>query len=75
MELKKAYFKVIGMYCTSCSHIIEKQLKKEYAIKKVDIDFMTNSLMVVYNSDLISIKQIKDKLENSGYKISSRYLA
>jgi copper chaperone len=63
-----AKFKVVGMYCTTCKPIVEKQLKGEQAIKKIDIDFMTDSVIVEYNPELISKEEIKKKLEDSGYK-------
>jgi copper chaperone len=70
MAIQKASFKVIGMYCTTCKPIVEKQLKGEQAIKKIDIDFMTNSVIIEYDAQLITKEQIKKKLENSGYKFS-----
>ena len=68
MELQKALFRVVGMYCSTCKPIVEKQLKGEQAIKKIDIDFMTDSVMVEYDSKLITKEKIREKLENSGYK-------
>jgi Cu+-exporting ATPase len=70
MPIQKAMFKVIGMYCTTCKPIIEKQLKGEPAIKKIDIDYMTDSVVVEYDSDLITKEEIKKRLENSGYHFS-----
>ena len=70
MPLQKAFFKVIGMYCTTCKPIVEKQLKGELAIKKIDIDYMTDSVTVEYDSDMITKEEIKKRLENSGYKFS-----
>ena len=32
---EKAFFKVVGMYCTSCKPIVEKQLKDEEGVKKI----------------------------------------
>jgi copper chaperone len=63
-------FKVIGMYCTTCKPIVEKQLKGEQAIKKIDIDYMTDSVVVGYDSNLITKEEIKNRLENSGYHFS-----
>ena len=68
MELQKALFRVVGMYCSTCKPIVEKQLKGEHAIKKIDIDFMTDSVVVEYDSELINKEDIREKLENSGYK-------
>jgi copper chaperone len=70
MPIQKALFKVIGMYCTTCKPIVEKQLKGEQAIKKIDIDFMTDSVVVEYDPALITKEEIKKRLENSGYQFS-----
>jgi Cu+-exporting ATPase len=69
MAFRKALFKVIGMYCTTCKPIVEKQLRGEQAIRRIDIDFVTDSVIVEYDS-LITQEEIRSRLENSGYKFS-----
>jgi copper chaperone len=56
------------MYCTSCKPIVDKQLKNEQAVKKIDIDYMTDSVIVEFDPSFITKLEIKDKLEKSGYK-------
>jgi copper chaperone len=56
------------MYCISCKPIVEKQLRDELAVKKIDIDYMTDSVIVEFDPSLITKQQIKDRLEKSGYK-------
>lgn len=68
METEKALFKVVGMYCITCKPIVEKKLKDEKAIKKIDIDYMTDSVVVEFDPSLISKEEIKNRLEKSGYK-------
>jgi copper chaperone CopZ len=68
MKTDKALFKIVGMYCTSCKPIVEKQLKDEEAIKKIDIDYMTDSVIIEFDPSLIKKEEIKDRLEKSGYK-------
>lgn len=58
------------MYCTTCKPIVEKQLEGEQAIKRIDIDYMTDSVVVEYDSGLITKEEIKKRLENSGYRFS-----
>ena len=65
MKTEKAFFRVVGMYCKP---IVEKQLKDEEAIKKIDIDYMTDIVVVEFNPSLISKEEIKSRLESSGYK-------
>jgi Cu+-exporting ATPase len=56
------------MYCVSCKPIVEKQLKGEDAIKKIGVDYMTDSGVVDYDSALINKEEIKGRLEKSVYK-------
>jgi Cu+-exporting ATPase len=67
-KLEKAFFKVVGMYCTTCKPIVEKQVKDEPAVKRIDINYMTDSIVVEYDSSSITKEEIKEKLEKSGYK-------
>ena len=68
LQTEKARFKVVGMYCATCKPIVENQLRGEQAIKKIDIDFMTDSVIVEYDPALTTKEKIKERLENSGYK-------
>jgi Cu+-exporting ATPase len=68
MKTKKALFKVVGMYCITCKPIVEKQLRGEEAVKKIDIDYMTDSVTVEFDPLLITKEEIKNRLERSGYK-------
>ena len=56
------------MYCIPCKPIVEKQLKDEEAVKKIDIDYMTDSIVVEFDSSMITKEEIKNRLEGSGYK-------
>lgn len=56
------------MYCTTCKPIVEKQLKNNIGIKKIDINYMTDSVVIEFDPTLTNIKEIKESLENSGYK-------
>ncbi len=67
-QIERALFKVVGMYCVSCKPIVEKQLKDENGIKKIGVDYMTDSVVVEYDSAWIKKEQIKERLEKSGYK-------
>jgi copper chaperone len=68
VALQKALFKVVGMYCTTCKPVVEKQLKGQQAIKRIDIDFMRDSVIVEYDTSAITKEEIKKMLEKSGYR-------
>jgi copper chaperone len=72
-QTQKTRFRVVGMYCTTCKPIVENQLRGNEAIKNIDIDFMTDSVIVEYDPTLITKAKIKESLENSGYKFVSVY--
>ncbi|HYT02528.1 MAG TPA: heavy metal-associated domain-containing protein [Candidatus Acidoferrum sp.] len=67
MTTERALFKVVGMYCTSCKSIVEKQLKDEKGVMKIDINNMTDSVIVNFDPSLITKDDIKNRLEKSGY--------
>ena len=45
-----------------------KKLRGEGAVKKSDIDYMTDSVIVEFDPLLITKEEIKNRLEMSGYK-------
>jgi len=53
------------MYCITCKTIVEKQLRDERAVKRIDIDYMTDS--VEFDSSLITTEEIQNRLEKSSY--------
>jgi copper chaperone len=65
--MEKAYFKVVDMFCISCKSIVEKQLKNENGIKTIDVDYMTDSVVVEFDPSVITKEGIKNRLEKSGY--------
>jgi copper chaperone CopZ len=68
MKTEKVFFKMIGMYCTTCKPIVEKQLMDEEAVKKVAINYMTDGIIVEFEPSMITKEEIKNRLEKSGYK-------
>ena len=68
MSYQKVYFKVVGMYCTTCKPIVEKQLKDKEGIKKIDINNVTDSVIIEFDPSLINNQEIKERLEKSEYR-------
>jgi len=67
-KTQRILFRIIGMYCITCRPIVEKQLRDERAVKRIDIDYMTDSVIVEFDSSLITTEEIQNRLEKSGYK-------
>ena len=68
MTTEKASFKVVGMYCISCKPVVEKQLKDEKAVKNITFDYLTDSIIVEFDPSFLTIEDIKNRLDKSGYK-------
>ena len=67
MTTERSLFKVAGMYCTNCKPIVEKQLKDEKAVKSINIEYMTDSVILDFDRSLITKEEIKNRLEKSCY--------
>jgi copper chaperone len=65
--MEKTYFKVVGMYCISCKSIVERQLKNKGGVKRINVDYMTDSVIVEFDPSMITKEEIKSRLEESGY--------
>src|SRR3989344_102941 len=69
MPNNKHSIKIGGMHCASCAQTIEKKLKSLKGIKKVNVNFATESANVEYDPKLVSDINIEKAVENTGYKV------
>jgi copper chaperone len=53
-RMERGLFKVVGMYCSNCKPIVERQLRDGEGVKNIDIDYMTDSIIVDYDPLLIT---------------------
>ena len=51
------------MYCISCKSIVERQLTNESGIKRIDVDYMTDSVNIEFDPSIITKEEIKGRLE------------
>jgi copper chaperone len=56
------------MYCISCKPIVERQLKDEKGIKSIKFDYLTDRIIVEFDSSVLTTEEIKYRLDKSGYK-------
>ena len=54
--------------------IVEKQLKDETAVKKIDIDYIINGITVEFDQSFITKEDSKDKLEKIWLQVLSGLL-
>ena len=59
---------IIGMHCSSCAAIIERQLKKVTGVSEAKVNFASEKASVVYNSGVTKTEDLIKAVEKSGYK-------
>ena len=74
-KMENVYFNITGMTCSACSARIEKGLSKLEGIKEVNVNLLTNSMAVVFDSEAVSAGQIVKKVEDIGYSASPKAAA
>jgi|SRR6056297_235414 len=58
-----------GMHCAGCSSAVERALSKRDGIAQATVNLSTEKAYVDYNSDLISVEEIKKAVEDAGYEV------
>lgn len=68
--MKKITLTVEGMTCGHCENRVKKALlAKKRAIKEVEVSHVSGSATITYNEDKISLDEIKEIIEESGYDV------
>jgi copper chaperone len=67
MTTERSLSKIVGMYRSICRPVVEKQLKDEKEVKNINIDYITDSVIIGFDPLLITKEEIKNRLGKSGY--------
>ncbi len=67
--LEKGYFKISGMTCTICSAMIENTVENLDGVNKVAVNYATEKAIVEYDSSVLSIGEISDKIKTIGFNV------
>ncbi len=62
-------YRVQGMHCASCAHIIEKTLKKVEGVHSVEVNYATEAAKVSHDSAVTSAQDLSKKIEPLGYSL------
>lgn len=65
--MKKEKFNIEGMTCSSCSSHIEKAVKNINGIKNVNVNLLSNNMIVEYDEKILNDKKIIDTVIEAGY--------
>ena len=60
---------VIGMACSVCSANVEKKLRSLKGINSASVSLASRTVLVDYNPDIISLKDMKREISNAGYDL------
>jgi len=61
-------FKIEGMACAACSRAVERAVKKLSGVNDAEVNLASEELKVNYESNDVTISDIKKAVENAGYK-------
>lgn len=71
---KKTILKISGMHCASCALTIEKKLKKEKDISKVNVNLASEKAYIEFNPKGITLDNIQETIRAAGYDSEEEHL-
>lgn len=70
-NIERITLQIEGMTCVGCENKIESTLRKFNGIVRVKANYTTNSVLVSFAEQEITLKEIKKAIESLGYKIKN----
>ncbi|MDR0831394.1 MAG: sulfite exporter TauE/SafE family protein [Bacillales bacterium] len=69
MNIKEEYYKIKGMSCPNCEITIETLLLNTNGINSVSANYNLSLLKIIYDVDIINVKEIDLLLKEKGYSL------
>ena len=63
-------YSISGMSCAACSARIDKTVRALKGVKEVNVNLLTNSMVVSYDEKLLSREKIIKEIAKAGYGAS-----
>jgi len=60
---------VNGMTCSNCEHAVKKSVGALSGVDRVTVDLKAKNVVVEYDSDKVTIQEIKQTIQNQGYNV------
>jgi len=73
LSLKSITFMIEGMSCASCANTVEKSLSEAKGIEEAVVNITSEKAKINYDPDKISPVDIKNIVENTGYRLKTKY--
>ena len=70
-EMKKATLAISGMTCSMCSQAITRAVESLEGVDSINVVLSTDSAVVQYHDNQISIDAIQEAIEDVGYQVDS----
>lgn len=70
--MKTEKFDVTGMTCSACAAHIEKDVSKLDGVKKVNVNLLTNSMVVDFDESKLNIDTIEKTVAEAGYEAHAK---
>ncbi|SOC06412.1 copper chaperone [Ureibacillus xyleni] len=67
--MKKITFNVMGMRCGGCVNSIQGSVGKLQGVAEVKVHLSEGNVDVLFDSDQITVEEIKTTIENKGYHV------
>lgn len=65
--MNKKIFNITGMSCSACSARVQKAVAALNGVADVSVNLLKNNMMVSYDPDVLSAREIIDGVEKAGY--------
>lgn len=62
-------YKIKGMHCASCAHVIEKTFKKTDGVDLVEVNYATETAKISFDATKTNIESLSSKIAPLGYSI------
>ena len=66
--MKEIKLKIEGMHCTGCSSRLEKVLNNTDGVESSTVSFEKKQAIITYNESQTDIEQIKQIIQDTGFK-------
>ena len=66
--LRETTIAVSGMFCSSCSSVVEQALKKVDGVIEVQVDLTTDQARVRYDGNRVTPRQMTEAIRKAGYQ-------
>ena len=68
MSNEKTTIEIKGMTCSACSRAVERSLGKMEGVAEVSVNLATEKATVIYDSENVSLEDIKARIRKAGYE-------